>query len=69
MASADTELVQRRRCVVITGIITGAKASKGNSEIGVLRLADQSLTTLPNNLLQLRELYAAANRQDILVAC
>ncbi|DBA88156.1 TPA: Leucine-rich repeat-containing protein 43 [Trebouxia sp. C0005] len=44
------------------GIITGAKASKGNSEIGVLRLADQSLTTLPNNLLQLRELYAAANR-------
>jgi len=35
----------------------------------VLRLAGQSLSTLPNNLQQLRELYAAANRQDIITAC
>ena len=35
----------------------------------MLRLAGQSLSTLPNNLQQLRELYAAANRQDIIAAC
>ncbi len=62
------ELVQRNcSCVVITGI--GGNSSKDNTEIGVLRLAGQSSTTLPNNLQQLRELYAAANRQDIIAAC
>ncbi len=67
MASADAELVQRNLRVVITEI--GENALKNDSETGVLRLAGQSVTTLPSNLQQLRELYAAANRQDIIAAC